>query len=88
MIDSTAQELFPYVANLCASVGVSFNDTLCPNYTANSTGVGNLTNISTTIPATPTPLSFTGQAVGRSVNGAVLGGTIVVIVMGAVVMLL
>lgn len=84
MTDPGVQELIPYVTNLCASVGVGFNETLCPKYTANTTGIGNLTNISTTISATPTPSIFTGQAVERSASGAVLGGTIVVIMVGIV----
>jgi len=62
----------------------NFNRIICPNYTANTTGIGNLTNVSTTVSVTPTPSSFTGQAVGRSGSGAVLGGILGLTVMGAV----
>lgn len=85
MTDRTPEDLIPYVQNLCASADAgNFNETLCTKCTANTTGIGNLTNISTTISATPSPSSLTGQAAERHVSGAMVGGTFVVIVMGAV----
>lgn len=85
--DFTDSEIIPNAINLCTGAGINIKQTKCPKYTANTTGIGNLTN-STTGFATPTPLSFTGKAVGQSVSGAGLVGSIAVTAMGAAIMLL
>jgi len=84
--DFADSEIIPNAISLCTGAGINVKQTKCPKYTANTTGIGNLTN--STGFATPTPLSFTGKAVGQSVSGAAIVGSIAVIAMGAAMMLL